>query len=60
MIKKEADTIVQYKYLITEIQHMWPVQAKAIPVITGAKGTISKSLGQYLSNTAGEHEIKEM
>jgi hypothetical protein len=60
VIKKEADTIVKYKYLITEIQRMWHVHAKVIPVITGASGTVSKSLGQYLSNTAGEHEIKEM
>jgi hypothetical protein len=31
-----------------------------IPVITGANGTISKSLGQYLSNTPRKHEIKEL
>jgi hypothetical protein len=31
-----------------------------IPVITGATGTISKSLGQYLSNIPGKHEIKKL
>jgi len=30
--------------LIIEIQCMWNVKAKVIPVITGATGTISKSL----------------
>jgi len=38
---------------------MWNVKAKVIPVITGATGTISKSLRKYLSNIPGENEIKE-
>jgi hypothetical protein len=36
------------------------VKANAIPLITGAIGTISKSLRQYLSNVPGKHEMKEM
>jgi len=36
------------------------VKAKVIPVITEATETISKSLGKYLSNIAGKHEIKEL
>ena len=39
---------------------MWNVKAKVIPVITGATGTIAKSLRQYLGNRPGEHEIKEL
>jgi len=39
---------------------MWKVKAKVIPVITGATGTISKSLRQYLNNIPAEHEIKEL
>jgi len=39
---------------------MWNVKAKAIPLIRGANGTISKSLGQYLSNKPGKNEIKEL
>jgi len=37
------------KDLVIEIQRMWNVKAKVMPVITGATGTISKSLRQYLS-----------
>jgi hypothetical protein len=33
-----------------EIQRMWNVKAKVIPVIIGMTGTISKSIRQYLSN----------
>jgi len=33
-----------YNDLIIEIQHMWNVKAKVIPVITGTTGTIPKSL----------------
>jgi len=36
------------------------VKAKVIPVTIGATGTISESLGQYLRNIPGKHEIKAL
>ena len=39
---------------------MWNVKTKAIPVIIGATGTISKSLRKYVSNIPGKHEVKEL
>jgi hypothetical protein len=57
-IKKEAEKVLKYKDLTIEIQRMWNVKAKVIPVITGATGTSSKSLRQYLSNIPGKQEIK--
>ena len=56
--EKNAEMILQYKDLIIETRHMWNVKAKVIPVITGATGTISKSLRHYLSITPGKHKIK--
>ena len=60
VIKTEGEKILQYKDLTTEIQRMWNVKAKVIPVITGATGTVSKSLRQYLSNISGKREINPL
>jgi len=43
VIKKEAEKILKYKDLTIEIQCMWNVKTKVIPVIIGATGSISKS-----------------
>jgi hypothetical protein len=50
----------KYKDLKIEIQHMCSVQAEVVPVVTGATGTISRSLRRYLSNIPGKHGIKEL
>jgi hypothetical protein len=50
VIKKEAEKILKYEVLLIEIQRMWNAKTKAIPVIIGATGTISKSFRKYLSN----------
>jgi len=60
MIKKEAEEILKYKDLKIEIQRMWNVKTKVIPVIIGATGTISKSFKKYVSNIPENHEVKEL
>jgi len=60
VIKKEAETILNYKDLTIEIQRMWNVKTKVIPVIIGATGTISKSFRKYVSNIPGKREVKEL
>jgi len=60
VIEKEAEKILKYKDLTTEIQRMWNVKTKMIPVIIGAIGTISKSFRKYVSNISGNHEVKEL
>ena len=60
VIKKEAEKILKYKHLTIEIQGLWNVKTKVIPVTIGATGTISKSFGKYVSNIPGNHEVKEL
>jgi hypothetical protein len=60
VIKKEVEKILKYKDLTTEIQRMWNVKTKVIPVIIGATGTISKSFIKYVSNIPGNHDVREL
>jgi hypothetical protein len=60
VIKKEAEKILKYKDLTIEIQHMWNVKARVIPVVIGATGTISKSFIKYVSNIPGNHDVREL
>ena len=60
IIIKEAEKILKYKDLTIEIQCMWTVKTKVIPVIIGATGTISKTFRKYVSNVPGNHEVKEL
>jgi hypothetical protein len=60
MMIREAENILKYKDLTIEIQRIWNVKTKVIPVIIGATGTISKSFRKYMSNTPGNHEVEEL
>jgi hypothetical protein len=60
VFKKEAEKILKYKDFTIEIQRMWNVKTRVIPVIIGATGTISKSFSKYASNIPGNHEVREM
>ena len=60
VIKKEAEKILKYKDLTIEIQRMWKVKTRMIPVIIGATGTVSKSFRKYISNKPGNQERKEL
>jgi hypothetical protein len=60
VIKKEIEKIVKYKDFTIEIQRMWNVKTKVIPVIIGATGTITKSFRKYVSNILGNYEVKEL
>ena len=56
VIKKEAEKILKYKDLTIEIQRMWNVKTKVIPIILGATGTISKLFRKCVSNIPGNHQ----
>jgi hypothetical protein len=60
VVKKEAEKILKYKDFTIEIQRMWNIKTKVIPVIIGATGSISKSFREYVSNIPGNREVKEL
>jgi hypothetical protein len=60
VIKKEAEKILKYKDLTVEIQRMWNVKMRVLPVVIGATGTISKSFRKYVSNIPGNHDVREL
>ena len=60
VIKKEAEKILKCKDLTIEIQRMWNVKTRVIPVIIGATGTISKSFRKYVSDIPGNYDVKEL
>jgi hypothetical protein len=60
VIKKEAEKILKYKDLTIEIQRMWNVKTRLIPVIIGATGTVSKSFIKYVSDIPENHDVREL
>jgi hypothetical protein len=60
VIKEEAEKLLKCKDLTTEIQRMWNVKSKLIPVRLAVTGTISKSFRKFLSCIPGKYEIKEL
>jgi hypothetical protein len=51
---------LKYEDITIEIKRMWIVKTRAIPVIIGVIGTISKSFRKYVSTIPGNHEVKEL
>ena len=60
VIKKEVENILKYKAFTIETQRMWNVKTRVIPVITGATGTISKSIRKHVNDILGNHGVKEL
>jgi hypothetical protein len=58
VIQKEAEKILKYKDLTIEIQILWNVKTRLIPIIIGVTETLSKSLRKYVSAITGNHEVK--
>ena len=56
---KRSREDLKYEDFTIEIQRMWNVKTKVIPVIIGATGTISNSFRKYVS-IPGKHEVKEL
>ena len=60
VIKRETEKTLKYKRPHNRNSAHVECETKVIPVVTGATGTISKPLRQYLINVPEKHEIKEL
>jgi hypothetical protein len=60
VIQKEAEKILKYNDFTIEIQHMWNVKTRLIPVTIGATETISKSYRKYVGTIPGNHKVREL
>jgi hypothetical protein len=60
VIQREAENILKYKDLRTEIECMWFLKTRVIPVIIRATGTITKSFRKYVSTIPGNHAVREL
>jgi hypothetical protein len=58
--KKDAEIILRYKHLTTEVERMWNVKTKLLTVIIGENETALKSVRKYLNNIARKHKMKEL
>jgi hypothetical protein len=59
-VKKEAEKLLKYKYLLIEIQRLWDIKEKMIPVVTGATESLSRSFHKYLDDISGKHSSVEI
>lgn len=57
---KEAEKITKYKDLQIEVQRMWNVKAKVIPVVIGSLGTIKKGFHKHLEQIPGKPAAYEV
>jgi hypothetical protein len=59
-MKKEAENILKYGEVTTEIQRLWNIKIEVIQLIIRATGSVSESFAKYLSNIPGKRDIKEL
>ena len=54
VVQKKAEKKLKYKSLCIEIQRMWNLKCTIVPVIIGATGIVTRSLGKNLETVPGK------
>jgi len=60
VVQKEAEKKLKYKSLYIEIERMLNLQCTVVPVITGATGIVTRSLGKNMEAVPGKHSIDSL
>ena len=60
VVQKEMEKKLKYKSLCIEIQRMWNLKCTIIPIIVGATGIVTRSLGKNLEAVPGKHSIDSL
>ncbi|KAI5751249.1 hypothetical protein M8J77_005743 [Diaphorina citri] len=58
--KKEAEKKLKYKDLAIEIERMWNMKVKIVPIVIGALGVVPKSLKDNLQQIPGQLHINKI
>ena len=58
MAEKETEKIEKYDELKREVERLWKVKAKVIPIVLGALGTVTRSLSNYIKEIGVKTQIK--
>ena len=56
--EKETEKIEKYFELKREVERLWKVKAKVIPIVYGALGTVTRSLSNYIKEIGVKTHIK--
>jgi hypothetical protein len=59
VVQKEAEKKLKYKNLCIEIQRMWNLKCKIIPLIIGTTGIVTRSLRKNLEAVPGKHSLQK-
>ena len=60
VMQKEAENKLKYKSFCIEMQRMWNLKCKNIPVITGATGIVTRGLRKTLVAITGKHSTDSL
>ncbi|KAJ8040969.1 hypothetical protein HOLleu_15434 [Holothuria leucospilota] len=58
--RKEREKIEKYQDLRLEVQRMWDVKAKVVPVVVGALGATTQNLDKHLEEIPGIHKAPDL
>ena len=56
--EKGMEKIEKYDELKREVERLWKVKAKVIPIVLGALGTVTRNLSNYIKEIGVKTQIK--